>query len=992
MEGAILLREHLDHAPTANAAGSRAPTQLEEFAEAFAELIGEPLATHASIERAAIRHLPQFWQLLLARSGLRWDGVAEPAYVGDDVASTTFFPGLRLNYADNLLNPAFPSAQICLTAVSAEGETVDLTRAQLRARVEQLAGALRRLGLAPGDRVAAVTRNGAEAIVAALAVAALGGVYSSASPEMASDAMLDRFGQIGPAYLIANVASKPGDIGIPLPERIVALAAGLDTLRAVIHLDGALDLPTTPTHSLTSLLRDGPRLPRRRWPKLPFNHPLFIAFSSGTTGRPKCIVHGAGGVLLEQLKEHRLHCDMRPDDTLFFHTSCAWMMWNWQLAALASGPRIVVYDGPVSQADTLWKIVEEQRVTIFGTSPSYLRLCQDSGFEPGQHYLFAALRAILATGSILHDGQFVWVRETVKHVPLQSISGGTDIMGCFVLGSPILPVVDGTCQCRSLAMDVRALGATEEDPVGELVCANPFPSRPLGFLNDPDGALFRRSYFAKNPGLWTHGDLISFDADGSARMHGRSDGVLNIRGVRIGPAEIYRVVLAVDGIAAAMAVDQDFPEGSGGSLLLLVVMKEGVELSPAIASAIRRSLIETASPAHVPETILAVDALPTTHSGKQSEAALSDAVNGRPVRNLAALSNPQCLDAIAARLAKVQRPAGALEALVPVSLTDPDSLTAYLRDLWEQLLAMSPIDVDDDFFHLGGNSLLAARMLAELGRATQVDLPLNTLLHAPTIRALTRYLLASADRNPSKALLLRRGDGRPIFMVPSLAGNLLELWAVLRAMKTLRPIYGIEAGALGDADGIGSVEDMARHAAGLMRSIWPDGPYTIMGYSFGGLLAFEIARQLSEDGATVEQLVLVDALVSSASLPWHRRLTQLVNRPLRLAVQLAMQPSGQRAAFIRRRREARRMRAQLPGEIKALRSAIAAARQGYRPGPYVGSIDFIRPRHSEADGAGFWRSLAAQGVTEWRIAGDHQSMVSHHGTELATTLNAIFTA
>src|SRR3954470_18584049 len=551
----------------------------------------------AAFHEFSIEDHRAFWRLLLEWSRLTVEGSPEPVCTSDSCEDATFFPELRVSYAENILagDPEAPA----LVAHHASGPPERLTRGQLRERVFGAAAELRERGIGAGDRVAAVAGNNAEAVVGGLACAAVGATFSTAAPEMGVPAVLARFEQLEPKLLMAGAA-------------VDRIASGLPSLDSVVSLD---ELPASAGGEFE---------------RLPFNHPLFILFTSGTTGAPKCIAHGAGGTLLEHVKEHRLHVDLQPGERLFFHTSAAWMMWNWQLSALASGVEIVLYDGPIAGPDTLWRIVEQERVTVFGTSPPYLQLCEDSGYSPRGELDLGSLRAVLSTGSILHDGQYDWVGEHVGRIPLQSISGGTDIIGCFVLGSPNLPVRRGWIQCRSLAMDVQALD-------GELVCRNAFPSRPLHLLGDEGGRRFHETYFSQNPGVWTHGDLIKFDEDGHARMHGRSDGVMNVHGQRIGPAEIYRALRAVPEVAEAMAVERE------ERLVLLVLLRPDADLDGRLSVRIRREIARSTSPAHVPELVVRVDELPTTHSGKRSERAARDALSGAPSVNAEALGNPQSL-------------------------------------------------------------------------------------------------------------------------------------------------------------------------------------------------------------------------------------------------------------------------------------------------------------------------------------------------------------
>ena len=389
----------------------------------------------------------------------------------------------------------------------------------------------------------------------------------------------------------------------------------------------------------------------------PFDHPLYILFSSGTTGVPKCIVHGAGGTLLEHLKEHRLHSGLSKDDTLLFQTSTGWMMWNWQLSALASGTHIVLYDGSVSYPDksNLLKVVSDHSVTVFGTSPAYIQFLIESGVTPKKLFAFPRLRSLQSTGSVLYESQFVWIKEHFKDLPVQSVSGGTDMIGCLVLGHPELAVVDGDSQCISLGIDVRVKAeesnSVERIGTGELVVVKPFPSQPVCLWNDPDLNKIKSSYFEANPGLWTHGDQIRIATDGSPRILGRSDGTLNIRGVRIGPAEIITIVNSIEGVVESMAIEQSSPREPGGSrLVLLLVTQNDQPLERSFILQLKKRLATEASRLHVPSEVVMVTELPRTHNGKLSEKAARDAINDTEVTNLSALSNPWVLDELRERV------------------------------------------------------------------------------------------------------------------------------------------------------------------------------------------------------------------------------------------------------------------------------------------------------------------------------------------------------
>lgn len=732
-----------------------AHSQLTAFMQWCEVRTGRQLADHAAMDRFAVEDFRRFWWLFLEWSGLPRHGALEPVCVGDACETARFFPDLRLNYTECLI--AGHPDQAILTACHAGGTRDRFTRGALRVAATRLATSLQRVGVRPGDHVAAIARNNAEAVIAALATAAIGATFASCSPDMGVPAILARFAPLEPVVLFGCLRAEPWDQGVPVAERVAGAAAGLPGLIAIVALDNG-SLPageqTAPLHRFADLVHDAASSEDRpEWLRHPFNQPLFTMFSSGTTGAPKCIQHGAGGTLLEHVKEHRLHCDLGPGDKLFFQTSCGWMMWNWQLSALASGVEIVLYDGPLEAPDTFWRIVADERVTVFGTNPAYLHFCEDAGFVPGRVFDLSALRATLSTGSILYPRQYDWVSDQVKAaMPLQSISGGTDIIGCFVLGNPNLPVQRGEAQCRSLGLDVRSLPPPDDPkaPIGELVCANPFPSRPLGFHGDADGTRFHAAYFAQNPGFWTHGDLIEATPHGGWRLHGRSDGVLNVRGIRIGTAEIYRILADIEEIRDAMAVEQQAEKEPGGSrMVLLVVLREGLVLDNTLTKHIRSELARCGSPAFVPARIAQVEEVPVTFNGKRSEAAARDAVNGRPVRNRDALQNPGCLDVIAGHPV-LRSPPAALEA-PPRLVSDHgvippgDELRRELQAICERVLGVSDIGWSDNLLDVGADSLALVSLLLEIENHVGHRVPLSAFLAAPSIEGLTTTLSVGED-------------------------------------------------------------------------------------------------------------------------------------------------------------------------------------------------------------------------------------------------------
>src|SRR4051794_33986060 len=533
----------------AAAAAPRLAAQVADFRGRAEAVAGRALPTAVALHEWSVASYRDFWRTFLDWSGLVWEGSAQPVCTSDDVEAARFFPEVRLNYAENALRTLGGTGDDApaLTSVHGDGSVERFTRGELRVAVRRTSRVLHDLGVGPGGTVVAIGPNSAPVVIGALAVAGLGATLSTATPDMGPSTLLGRFGQVRAATALIDRTGLAKD-GAGPDDVLRALLEGLPTVRRVLLLDDdplpALDgVSVARLRDLVAAVPPDDEGPA--WPRQPFDAPLWVMFSSGTTGPPKAMVHGAGGALLEHVKEHRLHVDLRPGDTLYFHTTTAWMMWNWQLSALAVGAHVVVYDGPVAGPETLWRLVAEHGVTVLGTSPAYLQLCQDEDHRPRDTFDLSAVRAVLSTGAVLHEWQFDWVADAVGDMPLQSISGGTDIIGCFVLGHPELPVRPGRCQSISLGLDVAAFdedGRAVLGDVGELVCRNPFPSRPTGFLDDPDSERFHTAYFSQHPGVWTHGDHIGIDPDGTSRLYGRSDGVLNIDGIRIGPSEIYTIV------------------------------------------------------------------------------------------------------------------------------------------------------------------------------------------------------------------------------------------------------------------------------------------------------------------------------------------------------------------------------------------------------------------------------------------------------------------
>ena len=573
---------------------------------------------------------------------------------GERMPGAEWFPEARLNFAENLLRRRDDGTALVFRNESGTRESVSF--AGLRDRVSRLVGLLQEHGIGPGDRVAGILPNHPDAVVAMLAATSLGAIWSSCSPDFGTRGVLDRFGQIEPRVLLVTDGYAYAGRGHDCLGRAAEIRAALPSVELVLVVPGTEaepDLARLPgARTLDEALAPFPacEIPFAR---LPFAHPVYILYSSGTTGAPKCIVHGAGGTLLQHLKEQRLHVDLGHDDRLFYFTTCGWMMWNWLVSGLASGATLVLYDGSPFHPgpEALFDLAQEEAITVFGISAKFVDAVAKARPEPRRTHDLSALRTILSTGSPLAPEGFDFVYERVKRdVCLSSISGGTDIVSCFVGGCPTLPVWRGEIQCPGLGMKVEVWsqeGARLKGEKGELVCTAPFPSMPVGFWNDPSGSRYRSAYFERFPGVWCHGDFAEETPHGGFVIHGRSDATLNPGGVRIGTAEIYRQVERIDEVLESLVIGQEWEDDT--RIVLFVRLREGAVLDEALVQRIREEIRRNASPRHVPALVLEVADIPRTRSGKIVELAVRDTVHGRPVRNREALANPEALELFAGR-------------------------------------------------------------------------------------------------------------------------------------------------------------------------------------------------------------------------------------------------------------------------------------------------------------------------------------------------------
>ncbi|MEP7276477.1 MAG: acetoacetate--CoA ligase [Betaproteobacteria bacterium] len=637
-----------------------AQANVTAFARDAAREHGVELADYAALWRWSIAHKEAFWRSLWNFAGVVGTQGESVLVDAHRMPGARWFPEARLNFAQNLLERK--SAGDLFDALVFRGEDKvqrRMSHAGLHEVVSQVTQALRAQGIVAGDRVAAYLPNMPETIAAMLGTVAIGAVWSSCSPDFGVQGVVDRFGQIGPRVLVTVDGYWYNGKPIPILDKVAAIVARLPTVERVVVVPylqqspGASDDLSAVRAAVGWEAFLSPHAPGPiDYSPQPFDHPLYILYSSGTTGVPKCIVHGAGGTLLQHLKEHLLHGDLKTGDRLFYFTTCGWMMWNWLASGLAAGATLLLYDGSpfIERGRVLWEFADAEKMTHFGTSAKYIDALKKIALVPRKDFDLASVRTLFSTGSPLAPESFDYVYQCVKDdLCLSSISGGTDIVSCFALGCPTLPVRRGEIQCRGLGMDVDVFdesGQPLAGDTGELVCKSPFPSMPIGFWNDPDGAKYHAAYFERFPGVWCHGDWVELTEHDGVIIHGRSDATLNPGGVRIGTAEIYRQVEQLPEVVESLVIGQDWPPGETGDVrvVLFVKLQDGMRLDAALAERIKSTIRANTTPRHVPAKIAQVADIPRTKSNKIVELAVRDIVHGRDVKNREALMNPEALE------------------------------------------------------------------------------------------------------------------------------------------------------------------------------------------------------------------------------------------------------------------------------------------------------------------------------------------------------------
>ena len=622
---------------------------LSKFAHLIGEREGIDLPDYQSLHQWSIGESEKFWRSVWEFCEILGDTGSERIVENrEQMPGAKWFPDARLNFAENLLRRRDEHEAMVFKGEDQVRKT--LTFSALYDQVSRVRQALTASGVVKGDRVVGYLPNMPETVVAMLAATSLGAIWSSCSPDFGIQGVVDRFGQIQPKVLFCvdgyfydgKRHDLRGRLG-PILDQVLSIERAV----MVQYAGGGADGIHPKVVSLSSFLDDfAPG--EIEFERFPFNHPLYIMYSSGTTGAPKCIVHGAGGTLIQHLKEHRLHADLNPGDRLLYFTTCGWMMWNWLVTGLASGVTVLLYDGSPFYPDgnVIFDFIDETRMTVFGTSAKFIDAVKKAGLEPRQTHDLSTLTTVLSTGSPLAPESFDFVYENIKpDVCLSSISGGTDLISCFALGSPTLPVWQGEIQCLGLGMAVDVFnenGESIQGEKGELVCTQSFPSMPIGFWNDPKEEKYRAAYFEHFPNIWHHGDYVELTEHRGLVMYGRSDAVLNPGGVRIGTAEIYRQVEQLDEVVEGLVVGQEWDNDT--RVVLFVRLRDGIALDERLVKSIKHQIRKNATPRHVPAKVIQIDDIPRTKSGKIVELAVQNLIHRRPVKNREALANPEALD------------------------------------------------------------------------------------------------------------------------------------------------------------------------------------------------------------------------------------------------------------------------------------------------------------------------------------------------------------
>lgn len=613
-----------------------------------------PFESYQTLQQWSVNRLTDFWGTIWRWSGIKASQNYTKVLREKIMPGAVWFENSRLNFAENLLLPFLKTqtGKEVLVTIDEEQQRHVVTDRELVDMVTSFQEFLISQGVQVGDRVAAVVSNSYEPIVAMLATTSLGAIWSSCSPEFAEDAISERFSQIKPKVLLTVNGYSYNGKNYEMFQKIENVRKKIPEIQSVVWMDHLLTNKKPPKDDF-------------RWKKiftkkskhtlkfiqLPFDHPIYIMYSSGTTGKPKCIVHGAGGTYLQLAKELRLHMNVQENSVMMYYTTCGWMMWNWMVASLMTGAKLILYHGSPAypSLERLWSMVEQEKVTHMGTSAKYLSSCRQAGLAPNRMLSLQSLKVIISSGSPLLVEEFDWVYATIKNnVLLASISGGTDIISCFVLGCPIIPLYRGEIQCKGLGMDVVAVNEQGKEVVGEkgeLVCKSPAPSMPVGFWNDDDGEMYRKAYFNKFPNVWTHGDFIEFNARGGSKIYGRSDATLNPGGVRIGTAEIYRQVEQMSEVQDSLVVGRKIPGDE--EIVLFVVLKDNAQLDETLTKKIQKKIVDATTPRHNPKKVFQVQDIPYTISGKKVELAVRNIMSGEAVTNLQALKNPDCLEEFA---------------------------------------------------------------------------------------------------------------------------------------------------------------------------------------------------------------------------------------------------------------------------------------------------------------------------------------------------------